>query len=93
MKSIPIYIAPLMMHSNETGERGRWGMNIEFDVKRNSTYLELIITADNVRASSGLLDEKESVEMARELIYAAGKLLPAGYGEPEHRLSRIREDL
>ena len=68
-------------------------MNIGFDVKRNSTYLELIVTTDNIQASSGLLNETESVEMARELIYTAERLLPAGCGEIEHRLSVEREKL
>ena len=68
-------------------------MNIEFDVKRNSTYLELTIIADNINYSSGLLDESESVEMARELIYAAEQLLPAGFGKIEHNLSVERKKL
>ena len=68
-------------------------MDIEFNVRRNSTYLELIIIADNINYSSGLLDESESVYMARELIYAAEQLLPAGFGEVEHNLSIEREKL
>ena len=68
-------------------------MDISFDVKRNSTYLELIVTTDNVHASSGLLDEIESAEMAKELIYTAERLLPSGYGEIEHRLSVVRKKL
>ena len=52
---------------------------VEFEVKRNSTYMELKIKGDNLDYSSGLLDEKESVDLARELIYAAEQLLPAGY--------------
>ena len=49
---------------------------VEFEVKRNSTYMELKIKGDNLDYSSGLLDEKESVDLARELIYAAEQLLP-----------------
>lgn len=66
---------------------------MEFNVKRNSTYLELIVTCENVNASTGLLDEKESVAVAKELIYAAEQLLPAGTGEIEHQLSLAREKL
>ena len=68
-------------------------MNIEFNVRRNSTYLELIIITENVNYSSGLLDESECIDMARELIYAAEQLLPAGFGEVEHNLSIEREKL
>jgi len=66
---------------------------MKFNVKRNSTYMELKIETDSVSMSSGLLDVDECVEMARELISAAEDLLPAGYGEAEQRLSEIREDL
>ena len=66
-------------------------MNIE--TRRNSTYMELIATNGETKMSSGLLDEAESVDMARELISAAGELLPAGHGEAEHGLSEIQESL
>jgi len=65
----------------------------EFKVRRNSTYMELIITADNINATSGLLDEKESISLAKELIYAAEQLLPAGTGAIERRLCEAREEL
>ena len=68
-------------------------MAFNFSVKRNSTYMELIITTDNVNASSGLLDERESVDLAKELVYAAEQLLPAGTGDVERRLCEAREDL
>ena len=68
-------------------------MTFDFSVKRNSTYMELIVKTDNVNASSGLLDEKESIDLAKELIYAAEQLLPAGTGEIERRLCEAREDL
>ena len=68
-------------------------MDFKFDVKRNSTYMELIVTTGNVNASSGLLDEQESIALAKELIYAAEQLLPAGTGEVERRLCEAREDL
>lgn len=66
---------------------------MEFNVKRNSTYLELVVTCENVNATTGLLDEKESVTVAKELIYAAEQLLPAGTGAIEHQLSSAREKL
>jgi len=66
-------------------------MNIE--ARRNSTYMELIITSGDTTMSSGLLDEDEAVQAAQELISVAGDLLPAGYGEAEHRLSDIEESL
>lgn len=68
-------------------------MSFEFNVKRNSTYMELVITTDNVKASSGLLDEQESINLAKELIYAAERLLPTGTGEIEFRLCEARNDL
>ena len=68
-------------------------MEFKFDVRRNSTYMELVITTDNVNASSGLLDEQESISLAKELIYAAEQLLPAGTGDIERRLCEAREDL
>jgi hypothetical protein len=68
-------------------------MDFQFNVKRNSTYMELIVTTNNVDISSGLLDEQESIDLAKELIYAAEQLLPAGTGEIENRLSDAREDL
>ena len=68
-------------------------MAFDFSIRRNSTYMELIITMDNVNASSGLLDERESVDLAKELVYAAEQLLPAGTGDVEKRLCEAREDL
>jgi len=66
---------------------------MDFEVKRNSTYMELIITCENVRATTGLLDEKESIDIAKDLIFAAERLLPAGTGEIEHGLRLAREKL
>ena len=68
-------------------------MTFDFSVQRNSTYMELIIKTTNVNASSGLLDEKEAIDLAKELIYAAEQLLPAGTGDIEYRLCEAREDL
>lgn len=69
-------------------------MPLTFEVRRNSTYMELIIFEDNfTRASSGLLDEQESIDLAKELIYAAEQLLPARTGEIEQALAEARERL
>ena len=68
-------------------------MSFEFNVKRNSVYTELIISTNDVNISSGLLDEKESIDLAKELIYAAERLLPPGAGEIESRLCAARKDL
>jgi len=68
-------------------------MTFNFDVKRNSMYMELTVITDNVNASSGLLDKQESIDLAKELIYAAEQLLPAETGEIEARLCKAREDL
>ena len=69
-------------------------MSIEFSVQRHSKYLELVVTAEGYRSiSSGLLDENEAKEYAKELIYAAEKLLPAGTGDVEFRLYKACEDL
>ena len=64
-------------------------MNIE--IKRNSKYIELIITAENVNYSSGLLDESECIEMAKKLIYAAECLMPNS--DIENNLCIEREKL
>ena len=68
-------------------------MSIEFSVQSHSKYLEFVVTAEGYRISSGLLDENEAKEYAKELIYAAEKLLPAGTGDVEFRLYKAREDL
>ena len=68
-------------------------MTFDFSVKRNTRYLELIVKTDNVTASSGLLDEKESIDLAKELIYTAEQLLPAGTGDIGKRLCKAMEDL
>ena len=62
-------------------------------VRRTLTFLELEINFGGGTIASGPLDEKKSVEQAKELISAAEKLLPTGYGEDEHKLSVIREGL
>ena len=63
------------------------------DVNRVDPYLEVEVSIDDVTMESGLLDEEEAVEQAKKLISAAEKLLPAGYGDAEFKLSKIREGL
>jgi len=55
--------------------------------------MELVVMADSTNISSGLLDELESIDLAKELIYAAGKLLPEGTEEIKERLCKARKDL
>ncbi len=64
-----------------------------FKVRRIATYMELIVDIGDVRVSSGLLDELESINLAKDLIFTAEQLLPAGTGESEFNLSKIREGL
>jgi len=68
-------------------------MTFDFSVKRNTRYIELIVKTDNVTASIGLLDEEESIDLAKKLIYTAEQLLPAGTGDIEKRLCKARADL
>lgn len=66
---------------------------MKINIKRNSQYNEMEITTTDMVYSTGLLDEKESIELAKELIYAAEMLLPAQLDDHEFRLSVVREDL
>jgi hypothetical protein len=66
---------------------------MDFEVKRDSPYNELIIRHENIVASTGLLDKKESIDIARELIYTAEQLLPAGTEDIEDQLRLAREKL
>ena len=54
---------------------------MEINIKRYFTYMEMEITANDMIYNTGLLDENESIELAKELIYAAEMLLPGGLGE------------
>lgn len=66
---------------------------INLDVEKNSIYRELIIEGADSQMTSGLLDEKEALDIAKELIGAAEGLLPSDYNEQESALSLIRENL
>jgi len=68
-------------------------MAFQFEVNRYPPYVEFIVTTHNVKASSGTLDEDESIALALQLIYAAEILLPAGAGHIKKRLCDAREDL
>ena len=72
---------------------GRKGSKMEFDVRRISIYLELTVKCDNVNASTGLLSEDEAINVAKELIFAAEKLLPTSAYENECQLALAREGL
>ena len=52
---------------------------MEIRVRRSSIYQELIISEGTATISSGLLDETEAFAIARDLISAAGELVPVGY--------------
>ena len=86
---------PAINQLDSTRHKSRGGPNMAFDffVERNATYMELIVRTRSVNVSSGLLDEKESIDLAKELIYAAEQLLPAETGDIERRLYEAREDL
>ena len=72
---------------------GRKGSKMEFDVKRNSIYLELTVKCDNVNASTGLLSEDEAINVAKELIFAAEQLLPASADKIQYQLASVTEGL
>jgi hypothetical protein len=48
---------------------------MNFTVKNNWNYKEMIIECDNVKFSSGLVNKEERIELARELINAAYDLI------------------
>ena len=68
-------------------------MDIEFNVKSNQKYLELLIDSSNMNYSTGLMDENEAIELAVELIYTAECLLPYKFVEIERALEIAREKL
>ncbi len=65
-------------------------MNIR--VSSNSIYKELTVEEPTMVITSGLLDEQEAIDLAKELISAAEDLLPS-YHEKISYLAQIREDL
>jgi hypothetical protein len=67
---------------------------MNFKVKRpDYNYSELIITADNVKLESGLLDRNESREIALSMISAAADLLQRGHEEHYNKLVDIVNEL
>lgn len=72
---------------------------MDFEVKRESSYMEMIVTNSNnalgadVSVNSGLLNRKEAAGLAIELIYTAERLLPAITGDIENRLREARSEL
>lgn len=65
----------------------------KINVKRTLKYVEVIIQTGLVTVESGLLDEKESIELAKEFLYSAENLLPASLSEQELKIIKVREKL
>ena len=67
---------------------------MEIKVANISGYRDVIISTGDATIQSGLLDADESVDMAKELIFAAEQLLPAYMeNDAEEGLAKIRENL
>ena len=63
---------------------------IALSVKRNSNYKELEVNGADSSFSTGLLDEAESIDVAKQLISAAEDLLPSGYDDEDRELQAVR---
>ncbi|MDY6857518.1 MAG: hypothetical protein SWO11_23010 [Thermodesulfobacteriota bacterium] len=68
-------------------------MNFNFIIKKNLPYMEMIITSNNLVLSSGLLDTRESIDLAKDLICAAEQLLPMKMDEIKQSLCDIEGKL
>jgi len=66
---------------------------IDINVKKNLSYKELIIQGFESEMSTGLLDEIEAAEVAKQLISAAEELLPLDYECEIQSLIQIRMQL
>jgi len=67
---------------------------MKFKTRRVSgAYSELTIDEPNATMSSGLLDYKESLNMAVKLISAAEDILPSDFNMQVELLTNIRESL
>lgn len=52
-------------------------MGMKFEVNHNSIYKELVISGDNVTVDTGLLNSKQQVELALELLECVYSLVDA----------------
>ena len=66
---------------------------MKINIRQISNYAEMEITTNDMVYTTGLLNEEESIDLAKELIYAAEMLLPNSLDSHESKLSQIREDL
>jgi len=67
---------------------------MKINIRRNSTYLDANITNGDTKISLGLLDSNEAIDLAKEFIEAAEKLLPSyGCDLAEAVLQSVRENL
>jgi len=66
---------------------------MEIKYKHNAAYSEVIICDGNTSMSSGLLDENERLELAKDFISVLCELLPEDYGKEEEQLCDLLERL
>lgn len=66
---------------------------MKINIRQISNYVEMEITTNDMVYTTGLLNEEESTDLAKELIYAAEMLLPSSLDSHEFKLSQVREDL
>ena len=66
---------------------------MKINIRQISNYAEMEIITNDIVYTTGLLNEKESTGLAKELIYAAEMLLPNSLDSHESKLSQVREDL
>jgi len=65
---------------------------MNFDVKRNSEYMELIAFEGSAKIETGLMDEDETITMIKSLLLAAEMLMPPNM-EAEGIIQNVREAL
>lgn len=65
---------------------------MNFDVERNSKYVELFVFEGETRLSTGLMNEDEAIEMVKNLLFAAEMLMPPNMAE-EETIQEVREAL
>ena len=66
---------------------------MQFTIRSVSQFREIIVESDNTKITYGLLNEEESVDLAKSLILAAEDLLPSDCDGIEKDLIKIREKL
>lgn len=66
---------------------------MKLNVTRSFPYKELIITEDNVKLTSGLLNNDEQKELARKFVDAAYDLIYNVKPEIGEKLARLLEEM